>query len=360
MFRLLATKPVSEFPTVLPAIQNDLLPRAMDDMERVEHYLAHTQLYINKRNPLVLLLEVLAPNINLGAMDYYGHVVSKLNEVSRVINGTSVERQGTMNSTSMFYGNGFKECRLITIKDYSVLELEEMDWFSRPALTILDHPITELSIPTFVNDETWDETGDVVVDISLLDLAFQFRAWARSFQHLDPHLRPDKERFIQHILYKDAIKSHMRIAWLNRMKGYMDGSPLKDFRKLAPIMTIDYTSTVDRYLAKIIETFYSRKLRYEEMLYMFVTPFGDGWDIMALPSESRMQQVHWAINLQRIKMFEVLAEFGYKRTINSDLATHLRRSYKATESLKTMREGLGIHGESQYLERFRKNIIDKL
>lgn len=258
----------------------------------------------------------------------------------------------------MLYGEGYRESILASDFKYNVLNIDEQ-WMEWKPLIIRKHPITETTVPHLLTPNLFGEKGDVVLEIDLVALAMKYWKWHRETWSDDEDVRPSVRRYLTDHVLANAIEDHMNIAIFNRLLGHMRGSELRGFRRIAPILTIDYTPRIDRYLLDRNSMNIDSPDHWEYMIDGMLLPTGDLWDLLRLPPTSFNRQTNWVVNMMRMDVFEWLARLDYHgfRTINRHIKNQLRRSILLADNNGIYRAALGSDGHAEMIEHHCRNIL---
>ena len=342
MYRLLRNKSTIERGTRQPPSVHDTYARVRTGVEDAKVWLREQAFTVDSDHPLLSALLLLAPDPKMDLLEYHSLMAARVTEVARSMDASTTVFVGKLRKESFLYGKGYTEAIVATEFNYNLMDAE-VNWESWKSLRIRQHPVTELSVPSFLTMNQFKETGRVVLEVDLVALAVQYRQWFLKWYNPEEDSIPSVRRFITDYPLVNAIEDHINVAVFNRLLGILNGNPLADHQRLIPNLVIDYTKRVDRYLLDRNSLLIDGPGHYEYMMDTVLLPYGDIWDMIKLPSVGINRQTTWVINLIRMRVFEWLVKIDYMgfRSNNGHHRNLIRRAIISAGNNGTFKDAMG-------------------
>lgn len=229
----------------------------------------------------------------------------------------------------VFYGKGCTEL-VLSVEDYFNPYEALQNWKTLEAITVLEHPVSDLALNLPDGAQNSTATGLVVVAINVPLLLVQFRGFMA--QQLGRMERAeagqlDVAHFVHMYVLPGMLKSHMEIVLLNRMKNLHYGAPMSDRLEDHAFSVIDYSGKIDKVLQEVLKHIASRQITYSSMLKNIPTVFyRDMQEFLIMPDIAPTRQAWWALLLTRLGTAKFLVDVGADeaRRTNSSLLARMR------------------------------------
>lgn len=232
-----------------------------------------------------------------------------------------------------FYGQGSREI-ILYIDDYFDIYYAERNWKRISAVNTIWHPKSDLGFMLGNGKISGNETGMCFITINLPMLALQLRCFMRE-QKIKAEFQSGSVLGLTHFVHMYVLPNmlfqHTDIVIANRLYNmfYDLDMGITRFKHAFPI--VNYSNKLDSVLDKLIGDYYGRSMEYEWLLSA-MPGFSQSnmLNSLMLPDIAPTRQAWWALYLSRLKIIELLVDFGGIASItrNRDLINKMKRDIK--------------------------------
>lgn len=246
---------------------------------------------------------------------------------------------------SVFYGEENSEILLYTEAPFDVTSAVQ-HWTQIQAVTVLEHPFSDLGLllPTGIKHST--DTGLVVISINIPLLLLQYRQFV--LQQQVKLLNGSESllgvtHFIHMYVLPNMLYSQLELCLMNRCMNLYYGAPMGDALKRHPFYVIDYRDKIDKSLMGSV-----RRLKKTRMLYFSVLKnlpsiyHEDSQLSLQMPDMAPTRQVWWALLLCRLRIMQFLIDIGGESGIrmNRSLINRLQIDIKRLQDENVYRNAV--------------------
>lgn len=256
---------------------------------------------------LVRLLQSIAIPKSQNLERYYNNVDALALNLSMALKMTSSIYAGTV-FKGVFYGEDSTE---ILIADNSFFDYNQAhkDWMNLCPVTVLSHPMSDLSLNLPDGKRTWSETGISVICINIPMLAIQYRAFRLNEIQItgDSDSQKSIMQFIRMYVIPNMLYSHLDYAIFNRIKNKVIVAPLGEGKKTHPFYLNDYSKLLDKVQEKYLDILLTSNKDFPTILKTIQVVTNSNLETtLLLPDIAPTRQVNWALAISRIPALSFL------------------------------------------------------
>lgn len=280
------------------------------NLQTLTNYYHNKGFAVRSNHILVKLLNIIGVDHNQHIERYYEIVSARTNKLGMHLKFTSSIYSGQL-FDGVFYGNGTKEI-IIADDEYINPYTIEKDWKNIQAVTVIDHPRSDLDMLLPNGKKTGTETGTATIVVNIPALATQYREFAKT--QYAKYLEEDQSLssvafFVHQYVLPNMMPSHLDAALFNRIVNLGIGKPMGEALVKHPFMLLDYTKHVDQVYKKLVDTLKSTDAEFWTMLRSIPLVSTDNAQLlMRLPENAPTRQLAWAEFITRLKCIEFLVQ----------------------------------------------------
>jgi hypothetical protein len=275
------------------------------------------------------------------------------------LNLTSSYSRGRLFTEGVFYN----DCPEIIIAapsfDWTVMDLWK-DYRKLSAVTVLSHPITDIDVVELgvMNNFTVNKRLDlaiIAIDIPLL--AAQWQLWRAG----NPDGTP--EHFLTEVPLVGAVKSHLNIAFFNKVRAAMGIIPYIKARTNLTFQQFPADGPANDLAATVVKNITSKAMHENQILSSIPVIFGDNYlDSVRFPDVMTSFQIAWADQAFKMDPASVVLEcmkyVGDSRLL--DVLKIIRRTLIQNEEAKTLTTGLTTAASALLMDRLTGLVVSRL
>lgn len=233
---------------------------------------------------------------------------------------TSEINAGTYHS-NVFYGGVVEEYILAT-EGYINPFQESSIWDDVPAVTVLQHPVSDLSLSLPTGSTYGNMSGTSVVTLDLPRLLMQYRSFMleqnrRVNDGSEQILGP--AHFIHQKVLPQLLETHLDYTWMNRLMNRFYGAPNSLAYKKLPFPVLDYESKLDDLADQVLKQITDSKSWYTHTLQSIPSFYKkDMLEALQMPDLALTGQVWWLVFLTRLPVMKFLLDVGGPNGIRSN------------------------------------------
>jgi hypothetical protein len=180
------------------------------------------------------------------------------------------------------------------------------------AVTVLDHPISDLGLllPNGHNNST--ASGISIIAINIPKLLYQYRCFMDHRAKLgEVESILCSNHFIHAYVIPNMLYTHTDICILNKLVNLHDGAPMSVALSKHSFPVVDYNHRVDNILRYVITLLSDSKTGYPTYLSNIPSIYKDNMLYsLQMPDIIKNKQVWWALLLSRLKAIKFLLDIG--------------------------------------------------
>lgn len=203
-----------------------------------------------------------------------------------------------------FFGKGTSEIILSIDEFFDPVEAEK-EWKRIAAVTVLNHPKSDLGLLLANGKKTASGDGLAVIAVNIPLLALQFRCFLQQQQMF---LRTSQDagylafsHFVHMYVLPNMLFSGFDITILNRLMNLYYDRDMGVANVRHPFMVTNYASKLDHSLLFAVDRMFKTKARFEQSINLIPTVVNSSMlEALAMPDIAPTRQVYWAIILCRL------------------------------------------------------------
>lgn len=272
---------------------------------------------------------------------------------------TSTYSRGRLFTEGVFYN----DCPEIIIAapsfEWSVLDLWR-DYRKLSAVTVLSHPITDMEVIELgvMNGITASRPmGLAIIAIDIPLLAAQFQMWRAG----NPDGTP--EHFLTEIPLAGAVRSHLNVAFFNKVQAAMGIKPLIGVRGNLTFQQFPVEGPANDLARTVVTNITSKAMNEGQILDSIPVPFGTTYlDTVNFPNVSPSFQISWADQAFKMEPASVVLEcgerVGYDKML--DVVKVIRRTLIQNQENKALTTGLTTAATTLLLDRMVELVTKRM
>lgn len=233
---------------------------------------------------------------------------------------TSEINAGTPHS-NCFYG-GVVEEYVLAHEGYINPFQESPIWDDVPAVSVLQHPVSDLSLSLPTGSAYGNMAGTSVVTLDLPRLLLQYRTFCKEQakkidQGSEQTLGPS--HFIHQKILPQLLETHLDYVWMNRLMNRFYGAPNSLPYKKLPFAVLAYESKMDELADQVLKQITDSKSWYTHTLQSIPSFYKkDMLESLQMPDLALTGQVWWLVFLTRLPVMKFLLDVGGPNGIRSN------------------------------------------
>ena len=290
------------------------------EIEKIKQYYNSRVFTLPNQHVLVRALTTAIVPIQYD-IDRYVEVASARSPyVSKHFKFTSEINPGTYHS-NCFYG-GVVEEYILSIQNYINPFQESPVWDDVPAVSVLQHPVSDLSLSLPTGSTYGNMSGTSVVTIDLPRLLMQYRTFLieqnrRVNDGSEQILGP--AHFIHQKILPQLLETHLDYVWMNRLMNRFYGAPHSIAYKKLPFPVLAYESKMDELADQVLKQLIDSKSWYTHSLQAIPSFYKkDMLEALQLPDLAQTNHVWWLVFLSRLPVMKFLLDVGGQNGIRSN------------------------------------------
>lgn len=331
--------------------------RWVSNQRALQQYYDFNEPAVRSNHILVVLLNSLLTPTSTSPARYVELANMAAYSVGRGLGMASAIYGGRLQANSWFYGPNIKEYLFLTGDNDINFDIP---WKEQISIKVVAHPRSDVSFRLQDGKYSSTESGYAVIEINAGLMAYQLLQWRKENQ------RPIGEQmgvrhFVMKVILPQLLKSHLDVAFLNRLWKYRLGErPSSDVRG-APLRLPDSTTYVDSLIQQISEGITNGNLRFDEILENIPLPFGTtALSFMRAPdiAETRYSDAFFA--MRSLPILELLVGIDYEVGSNAN-SKYIFELARALRGMRVERWLDTVQGDlTQIKERYQTNVISLL
>ncbi len=281
------------------------------NLETVLRYYKIRPFSVKSNHILVRLLNSLGVAHDQNIERFHDIVEAKAPYIGMTFKMTSSIHKGILHD-GLFYGEGVKEIIFATNEYFNPYDVEK-HWQDTAAVTVLDHPRSDLDMLLASGRTTGTATGISVIAVNIPKLAVQYRTFAKiQFEKMQTGQSPlTTAQFVHMYVLPNMVASHLDVALFNRAVNMTTGAPMSTSTVKHRFPLIDYTKRVDDVYEDITKFIHTNDRDFYTILQSFPTVSSANlMEVNRLPDQAPTRQVAWAEILTRLKTLDWLTEIS--------------------------------------------------
>lgn len=233
------------------------------------------------------------------------------------------------------------------------------DWRNASPITVINHPVTDLTVVELgLKTDFWmEEEGLAIIKIDIPLLAAQFLMWKATY--------PDRntEFFLSTIPLVNMIKSHLDVAFFNRVQMELGIKPRCEVRTNVPSAQNDPTPQINELVKDIVSRISGKRMTGNQILSNIPVPYGNSvLDVISVAPTAPTFQVLWALLAVKMELVATVLEFGKRAGYDQMLKelTVIRRSLIEIDNDKVFDNGLTTAGTLLMNQRVQDLVVSRL
>ena len=292
------------------------------EIDKIKEYYRTRVFSLPNQHLLVRLLTTAIVPIQYDIERYVEVSSTRSPYVAKHFKFTSEINAGTAHH-NCFYG-GVVEEYLLSVENYINPFQTSPIWDDVPAVQVLQHPASDLSLCLPTGSTYGNMGGTSVISIDIPRLLVQYRAFLKeqntriglgSEQVLGP------SHFIHQRILPQLMESHLDYVWMNRLMNRFYGSPNSIAYKKLPFPVLSYESKLDEMADQILRHLTDSKTWYTHSLQSIPSFYKkDMLEALQLPDLAQTNQVWWLVFLARLPVIKFLLDVGGENGVRSNRA----------------------------------------
>lgn len=297
----------------------DLLNKEID---KVYKHLQTNTYDTGNNNILIKAINMIAVDVESSIFEAYDKCVGSVHTVAKACGFTSSLWAGGVATKSLLYGKGYDE--IVIVKDTHIDLLDfETQWMDLSCIRVVVHPITSVSVPSFLRMGEFEEKGLVVIELDLVLMLLQYRQWLKVQIDKEHDSIMTRGMFLYQVVFPKAITSHMDVMMINRFMCHFEGDIPSRFITTIPEMQLNYGDLLDKYLLNRITILTNKVLNFEAIgEHLLLISNKSAYDHMVLPRVTYTRHNEWVLNIG------VLDYLGFLLAIDSEAPGDASRNEK--------------------------------
>lgn len=290
------------------------------EIEKIKEYYRTRVFALPNQHVLVRLLTTATVPIQYD-IDRYVEVASARSPyISKHFKFTSEINAGVPHS-NCFYG-GVTEEYILSIENYINPYQQTVTWDDVPAVQVLKHPVSDLSLSLPTGGVYGNMPGTSVVSLDLPRLLLQYRTFLieqnrRSLNESEQILGPT--HFVHQYILPQLMETHLDYVWMNRLMNRFYGAPNSIAYKKLPFHVLAYDSKLDELADQVLKQLIDSKSWYTHSLQAIPSFYKkDMLQALQMPDLAQTNHVWWLFFLCRLPVMKFLLDVGGANGIRSN------------------------------------------
>lgn len=317
----LFTQPTSPVGGVTKPAQFDWLQRSyLAEIEKIKNYYKTRVFSLPNQHVLVRTLTTAIVPLQYDIERYVEVSSARSPYVCKHFKFTSELNAGTPHS-NCFYG-GVVDEYILAVENYINPFQESPTWDDVPAIRVLQHPVSDLSLCLPTGSTYGNMSGTSVVTLDLPRLLLQYRGFMlkqnrRINDGSEQILGP--AHFIHQEVLPQLLETHLDYVWMNRLMNRFYGAPSSLAYKKLPFNVLDYGSKLDELADQVLKQITDSKSWYIHTLQSIPSFYKkDMLESLQMPDVALTSQVWWLVFLTRLPVMKFLLDVGGPNGIRSN------------------------------------------
>ncbi len=281
------------------------------NLQTVQRYYKIRPFSVKSNHILVRLLNSLGVAHDQNLERFHDIVEAKSPYLGMTFKMTSSIHKGILHD-GLFYGEGTQEVIFAT-SEYFNPYLVEKHWQDVSAVTVLDHPRSDLDMLLPTGRKSTNETGIAVIAVNVPMLAVQYRTFSKiQFERMQTGISPlTTAQFVHMYVLPNMVASHLDVALFNRAVNLTTGAPMGVSTSKHRFPLIDYTARVDKVYSDLTKFIHTNDRDFYTILESFpAVSVPSMLTVNRLPDQAPTRQVAWAEVLTRLKALDWLTKIS--------------------------------------------------
>ena len=290
------------------------------EIEKIKQYFNTRVFTLPNQHLLVRALTTAMVPIQYDIDRYVEVASSRSPYVAKHFKFTSEISAGTHHANS-FYG-GVVEEYILSIENYINPYQESPIWDDVPAVSVLQHPVSDMSLSLPTGSVYGNMPGTSVITLDLPRLLLQYRAFLieqnrRVANGSEQILGPS--HFIHQKVLPQLLESHLDYVWMNRLMNRFYGAPNSIAYKKLPFPVLAYEAKIDELADQVLKQLVDSKSWYTHSLQAIPSFYKkDMLEALQMPDLAQTSQVWWLTFLCRLPVMRFLLDVGGENGIKSN------------------------------------------
>lgn len=180
-------------------------------------------------------------------------------------------------------------------------------WRTVSPIQVICHPVTDLEVVELgiKNEFEMADTDLAIIKIDIPLLMAQYVMWKSTYPERNT------EFFISTIPLVNAVRSHLDIAFFNRVQAELGIKPLCDIRTNVPFAQTNVNTQVRELVTDILQKVKQKKMTGNQILSSIPVPFGRSvLDAVNIEPTTPTFQVVWALLAAKMEPIATILEIG--------------------------------------------------
>lgn len=339
MFNFFLTKhhPIATGTKIYPKFDY-IKRRYVSEAQKVEDYYHRKVKAIENRNLFSRLVFMLQPSLDLSLVDYFRHVDSNSEYMSRSFGLVSNISRGKV-FEDMFYKNNSYSIINYVENNINIFKIEE-NWEKLRPLKCVYTTSTDLDFYQMDKSKSCKDFEFTVMELDVNLMLLQFRYWAKDRLKYDYSTNPNN--YVLQLLYPNMVTTMLDQVLFNRFMYLFYNHAIPDFNYDHPFYIVDMTTGIDNIYRNIIKDFKNSNAPLEQILRTIPgIHYNNMLEALYVNRPYYSNQSEWSIWLTRIKYINFLIDFmgDRGRSRNRHYITTLPAMVKRLENRSTSFHG---------------------
>lgn len=309
------------------------------NLETVKNYYYNKPFAVRSNHLLVKLLNSIGVPFSYNLERFSDIVDAKAFHLAMHLRISSPLYRGNI-FRDIFYGGDIDEV-IVAVDDYFNPEYVTENWKTVSAVTVIQHPKSDLNLMLPNGKYLGDESGTAVFGLNIAMLAVQYRAFLyEEFKVLEGGESPKStSQFIHMFVLPNMLDSHLDIALFNRAYNLLTNTSMGVSQRKQPFNVTDYTDKVDKVYQTLIDYYSGSNRHYASILSGFPVPSaGTLAQALLLPNNAPTKQSIWTNVIARLPALDFLTLLAKNNGNNSDRTINnmIVRYFKLYENDKAL------------------------
>lgn len=325
------------------------------NIARMRRYYQDNLVRIPSNHVLVSIINRYGPMLDKEPSEIYEYVTDTTFPTTNALGLTSSLSVGRA-FNGVFFGLGFKEVLVASDEGFDYHDVYQ-NWQTADAVTVLYHPLTNLTVDLLHGINRTNETGLCVIQVNVPKLLMQYHAFRKAelirVGGLDNQM--STMEFVSRFVLPGMFESQVDWALFNHYYRDAMGLPLTIDRVKHPIYVESWDKYVSEVAASTNELIVDKSLAVSDILAQLpMIGVKDAFELTRLPELLFMRANRWAMLVARLHpvlyLLKVGVGKGSNRGTNGQFVNAVQRSLIQLSNDNNMKNILDRFAQAQIRE----------
>ena len=305
MYQLFEHLPSLHGPVVISPSWNIIRSKYQQEIQSITNYYNERVFYLATNNILVRVLDTFGIPLSYN-IDRYADIAStRAPYIAKYFQMTSDISYGKIHH-SCFFNKGVSEILLSTEEYFNIFKGVK-EWRKLRPVTVLSHPISDLSLLLPDGRDTNTARGIATISIDIPKLMVMYKGYMEEL----PNGNVATSVFIHEYVLPNMLHSYIELIVMNRLMALYYGMPMTQSLAKHRIGLSDYSARMDKVLLEVLDRLKKRKEDYSFYLDNMPAIYHRNMrSSLYMPDIAKTRQAWWALYMSRLDIMLFLAELS--------------------------------------------------